>query len=223
MDSQDSAGVIQCAIGVRETVCGDGALKRRLLAHCDRRGEAVELMDCYGCDHRVRVRLPTARADGAVECRRDAGDAERPSIDRGGRAPVRLVMDRDVACLQPDVTVDAAARLLLEWHAGCAPVVDEAGHPIGAISLADVVRPRRDARAHGDTVADVMTPLVFTVFENTPVSRAAAVLSSVGLPQLPVARGDGTIVGVLSTAAVNRWAADAGGDAIDCATAACRG
>ena len=206
MDSQDTVSVVECAIGVRETVCGDGATKRRLLAHCDRRREAVELMDCDGCDRRVRVQLPTARAAGAVECRLDAGDAQGPLIDPGLRVPVRLVMERDVACLQPDVNVDLAARLLLEWHAAGAPVIDEAGHPVGAISLADVMRPRPDAQA-ARTIADVMSPLVFTVFENTELTRAAAVMSSVGLQQLAVVRGDGTIAGVLSTVAVARWVA----------------
>ena len=47
-------------------------------------------------------------------------------------------MERDFACLQPDVTIDMEARLLLGWHAAGAPVIDEAGHPVGAISLADV-------------------------------------------------------------------------------------
>ncbi len=206
MESQDTAGVVECAIGVRETVCGDGATKRRLLAHCDHRREAVELMDCYGCDRRVRLHLPTARAAGAVECRRDADTAEQPSSDLGLRVPVRLVMERDVVCLQPDVTIDMAARLLLERHAAGAPVIDEAGHPVGAISLSDVMRPRQ-AAAVRHTVADVMTPLVFTVFENTELSRAAAVMSSVGLQQLPVVRGDGTIAGVLSTVDVARWVA----------------
>lgn len=223
MDSQDTVGVVECAIGVRETVCGDGATKRRLLAHCDHRRESVELMDCYECDRRVRVHLPTARAAGAVECRRDASDLERPSIDPGLRVPVRLVMERDAACLQPDVTVDMAARLLLEWHAAGAPVIDEAGHPVGAISLADVLRPRPDAAAAGRIVGDVMSPLVFTVFENTELSRAAAVMSSVGLQQLPVVRGDGTMAGTLSTADVTRWVAGAGGGAVGWATAARRG
>lgn len=214
MSHHDMPDTVRCPIGVRETVSGDGAVKRRLMAHCDHRGEAVELMDCVDCALRVNLRPPTARRSGSVDCRRVASHDDRPRLAADGRMPVRLVMERDVACLRPDVSVDAAAVLLLAQHVGSAPVVDESGHPVGVVSLRDVMPGRWDpggAPTGPRSVADVMSPLVFTVFENTELSRAVAVMSAVGLQQLPVVRGDGSVVGLLSMASASRMA-DAGDD-----------
>lgn len=215
MSLHDVADTVRCPIGVREAVSGDGAVRRRALAHCDHRGEAVELMDCVDCGLRVGLRPRTARHAGFVECRRGECPS-RPSplsVERG--APVRLVMDRDVHCLRPDVSVDAAAVLLLEWHVGSVPVVDEGGRPVGVFSLADAMVGGADAgglATAGRSVGDIMSPLVFTVFENTELSRAVGVMSAVGLRQLPVVRGDGSVAGVLSLAAASRRLSDTAGE-----------
>jgi CBS domain-containing protein len=201
MWEQRSARTVECGIGVREIVGGDGSTRRRLLVHCEHRGESVEVMACEACERRVALRLPTARARGAVECLADevpAGD------DPGLRVPVRAVMNRDAGCLRPDVSLVDARALLLRWPDHCAPAVDDDGHPVGVVSLADVARGRR---AGACTVREVMTPLVFTVFEGTELSRAAAVMSSTGLRQLPVVRGDGSVAGLLSTSDVAHWSA----------------
>ena len=50
------------------------------------------------------------------------------------------LMNPDVVCATPEMTVAAAARLLGRRWVGGAPVVDESGRPIGVISQNDLVR-----------------------------------------------------------------------------------
>lgn len=214
MSLHDVADTVRCPIGVREAVSGDGSVTRRSLAHCDHRGEAVELMECDDCGLRVALQPATARRPGFVECRR-VGHPGGGSLAIDHGPPVRLVMNRDVSCLRPDVSVDTAAVLLLEWHSASAPVVDEDGRPVGVFSLSDAMSGAPTVgtpSARGRSVADVMSPLVFTVFEDTELSRAAGVMSALGLRQLPVVRGDGSIVGLLSLAVASRRLADAARD-----------
>lgn len=84
-------------------------------------------------------------------------------------------------------------------------------------------------RAAGPTVRDIMTPLVFALPEDAPVSRAAALMAYEGVHRIPVlAKGSmaprGTavrrdagdvrgaeIVGILSSMDVLRWVAEQGG------------
>ena len=128
------------------------------------------------------------------------------------------LMTQRVITVQADVTVQDAARLMLESGVRAAPVVNSAGRPIGMVSDGDLFgrRPedyRREwwlemlagaaaplstsAAAPLRRVSEVMSaPLIF-VAPDTPVGEIAAVLQSRRIKRLPVLL-DGRLVGIVS-------------------------
>jgi CBS domain-containing protein len=128
------------------------------------------------------------------------------------------VMTQRVITVQADVTVQDAARLMLESGVRAAPVVNSAGRPIGMVSDGDLFgrRPEDYRRewwlemlagtavplsasdaAPLRRVSEVMSaPLIF-VAPDTPVGEIAAVLQSRRIKRLPVLR-DGRLVGIVS-------------------------
>jgi CBS domain-containing protein len=209
MSSNDTLDTMECSIGVREILSGDGGVRRRLMVHCEPRHEAVYVATCTLCARCVGIRPPTDGLSGAVVCR--SSDEDEPVVvgDQGMRTPVRAVMERDVACVTADVPVDALVALLVQRGASAAAVVDEDGHPIGIVSWSDCLRIRAGTAgaSAGRTAADVMSPLVFLVMETTELSRAIGMMSDGGFHQVPVVMGDGSVGGMLSTREVVRWMA----------------
>ncbi|MCK6548896.1 CBS domain-containing protein [Myxococcota bacterium] len=142
--------------------------------------------------------------------------------------PVAEIMVRNVFCATPQMDLDALTYVLLDQGISGAPVVDEHGRPIGVVSKTDVLRAlrdasRRSARAlltperagHGGVdgsphardgealatqrVYDVMTPMVFWLPEDAPISRAAALMAYEGVHRIPVVNHQGKVTGVVST------------------------
>jgi len=56
------------------------------------------------------------------------------------RRPVRTVMQPQVVTLRPEMSARDAERLFAEHRIGGAPVVDDAGRPVGVLSQSDLVR-----------------------------------------------------------------------------------
>jgi len=132
------------------------------------------------------------------------------------------VMTTQVFAVATDTSLETAARLLTQHHIGGAPVIDEAGHPLGVVSQSDLVDPDRghtgkvgrpryfcinDERVASVTaehstlagiVADVMSPFVVGVGPETPLDEAARMMLADNVHRLLVVRG-GRLVGVLST------------------------
>jgi CBS domain-containing protein len=61
------------------------------------------------------------------------------------------------------------------------------------------------------SVGDIMMPLVFTLREDEPLARAAAVMSIERVHHLPVVAADGRVVGMLSSLDFVCWIAAAAG------------
>lgn len=209
MTSNQTLDTMECSIGVREILSGDGGVKRRLMVHCEPQREAVYVSTCTVCARCVGIRPPAEERPGAVICRSSGDDGPVAVGDLGMRTPVRAVMERDVACVTADVPVDALVALLVQRGASAAAVVDEDGHPVGIVSWSDCLRIRAGAAdaVAGRTAADVMTPLVFSVTETTELARAIGMMSDGGFHQVPVVMGDGSVGGMLSTREVVRWMA----------------
>src|SRR5438552_19084514 len=77
-----------------------------------------------------------------------------------------------------DATVQELIVLLTDKGIAAAPVIDEAGHPVGVVSRTDVLAHDREsaAQTHGPAsgevrVRDIMTPVLFSVRPNTPAPR----------------------------------------------------
>lgn len=106
-----------------------------------------------------------------------------------------------------------------------APVIDDAGRPIGVVSRSDLLIHQREheknpggmhdyfyaptfatADEPGEmrtgvrtTVADLMTPAVFAVAPDTPVQRVVSDMVGLHVHRLFVVDEDGVLVGVIST------------------------
>jgi CBS domain-containing protein len=114
-----------------------------------------------------------------------------------------------------------ALALFTDKGITAAPVIDEAGHPIGVISRSDLLVHQCEHEKHRDksdyffapafepkeapgsavknTVADLMTPAIFAVAPDTPACRVVADMVGLHVHRLFVVDSDGILVGVISS------------------------
>ncbi len=195
---------------IRRVANGAGEVYTDLTVSCPRRGRSVPLAECESCEHCAGVRYDQDQRRSVVRC-----SWARPATLWTRRAtkvvpaaadlvPVGRVMTGDVICVTPDYSLDALATLLAERGFSGAPVVDDEGRPIGVVSQTDLLREQLGPR---ETVADVMTPLAFTLPESAPLSQAAALMIEEGVHRLPIVSSEGRVVGVLTSFDVMRWLA----------------
>jgi CBS domain-containing protein len=132
------------------------------------------------------------------------------------------VMTVRVITIEPDATVQAAAKLMLERGISALPVVDKSGRLIGIISEGDLVRRTETGterkpswwlnfisgtdqlaydfvKAHGTKVSDVMTREVVVAKPDTPLRDVARLLESNRIKRVPVVEED-LVIGVVSRA-----------------------
>jgi CBS domain-containing protein len=130
------------------------------------------------------------------------------------------IMVRDVVTVGPDDVVADAAKLMAQHDISALPVVDKAGHLVGLVSEADLMRREEIgteihrpwwleamtpattlaaefAKSHGKSVAEVMSEEVITAAEDTSLSEVAAMLERHRIKRLPVVH-DGHLVGIVS-------------------------
>ncbi|MBP0588621.1 CBS domain-containing protein [Paraburkholderia sp. LEh10] len=141
------------------------------------------------------------------------------------------VMTPSVICAQPEMTVQEAAKRLVENGISGMPVVDANGALVGIISESDLLhrvetgteskRSRwielfsstRDlastfVKEHGRTVADVMTASVISVDGQTPIADIAELMEKCGIKRVPVLRA-GKLAGIVTRANLIRALASA--------------
>jgi CBS domain-containing protein len=122
----------------------------------------------------------------------------------------RDAMTSPAITVTPQTRCKDAAALLVEHRISALPVVDEAGGLVGIVSEADLLPletspdPRSQERPLpprsmplARLVADVMTPEVYTVDENTDLGVVAQGMLEAGVKRFPVMRGR-EIAGVIS-------------------------
>jgi CBS domain-containing protein len=97
-------------------------------------------------------------------------------------------------------TVAEALALLTERSFSAAPVIDEAGRPVGVLSRTDLLIHRRQGGYPGDDtpVRAVMTPAVFSVAPDTPAAQVLRHLLGMKVHRLFVVDPDGVLIGVLT-------------------------
>lgn len=141
-----------------------------------------------------------------------------------GRTAADLMMPNPIS-LRADAGAAEASALFTEKGITAAPVIDEAGRPIGVVSRSDLlIHHREHARNPAGkpdyffalsfetidapreikpgvllTVADLMTPAVFAVSPETPVQRVISDMVGLHVHRLFVVDEDGVLVGVIST------------------------
>ena len=118
----------------------------------------------------------------------------------GTAATARDVMISSVISVNPQDSVDEAARLLTFHDISGLPVCKE-GRGVGVVSEADLIG------KSGTTVGEVMTAPAVTVSETTSLELVAHLLTDQRIRRVPVADADGRLVGIVSRRDVLHWAA----------------
>ena len=124
--------------------------------------------------------------------------------------PAGEVMTRHPLSVNETATIRDAAAFLTARSISAAPVINEAGRPVGVLSLADVVR-----HAQGDEssqrprlnapVSKIMTDAVFFVRPDTPVGSVIDDLLASDVKRLFVVDENEVLVGVISTRDLLRY------------------
>jgi len=141
--------------------------------------------------------------------------------------PAAEMMALNPISIAASANVQEALMLLTDKNISAAPVIDDAGRPVGVISRSDLlVHDRETGRkvgpaigeypAEGDnarrilegyqvetidpaTVEDIMTPAVFSVRPDTPLSKVVSEMIGLHVHRIFVTDDDGTLIGVIST------------------------
>lgn len=131
--------------------------------------------------------------------------------------------------IRADANVREALALLTDKGYSAAPVIDEAGHPIGVLSRHDLLEHDREKVDHlapgpayfyeqdlktrkgkpvegfqvenvdPTTVRDIMTPALFTVSPDTPAPKVVKEMLALHVHRLFVVDAAGVLVGVVTT------------------------
>jgi CBS domain-containing protein len=128
--------------------------------------------------------------------------------------PISEIMTTDVVCVAPELSVETLALMMLHRGFSGAPVVDSDKKAIGVVSKTDILRRSYsgEKRASSDRpVAEIMTPVAFTLCEEATIAEAAALMAFEGTHRLPVVSRSGVVVGIVSSIDVLRWIAETEG------------
>jgi CBS domain-containing protein len=144
------------------------------------------------------------------------------------------LMTTQVVSVSQDAPVRQAVATLVDRRFSAAPVIDEAGRPVGVLSTTDVLIHDRNALAYArpvpeyylksdlqaqfrepvggfqvevadrTTVRDLMTPIVFSVTPQTPARQVIEQMLDLHVHRLFVIDAGGVLVGVVSMSDVLR-------------------
>lgn len=131
----------------------------------------------------------------------------RPAPTIADSVAVTDVMAHDLVCARPELRIDALARLMVDNHIGCVPIVDERGRPVGIVTKFDLVERMMSERATG-TAAEVMMPLALTLDEHATVAHAASMMALEDLHHVMIVSCTGTLIGLVSSKDIVRWLVD---------------
>jgi CBS domain-containing protein len=136
------------------------------------------------------------------------------------------VMTYNVVSVEPDSSITAAARLMLQKHLSGLPVIDAAGTLVGIITEGDFLRRAETGterhrsrwlefligpgaladdyvRSSGRKVCEVMTRDVYTVSETTALQDVVKLMEQRRIKRVPVVRGQ-SVVGMITRANLMR-------------------
>jgi CBS domain-containing protein len=138
----------------------------------------------------------------------------------------REIMSPNVLSVSKTTSVRAAAQFLIDLSISAAPVIDEAGRPVGVISRSDIVRQiarlpntnlippyychvtlKSDGVVESlhvtgseqeQLVSEIMMAVVMSVPEEAPVARVIALMLTENIHRVFVTDKKGALVGVIS-------------------------
>ena len=152
----------------------------------------------------------------------------------------RAAMTKDVLTVGPDETLASVAEKMVKRAVSAVPVVDAEGNLLGVLSEGDVMRhfgaeyQRRRSwwigqMAEGQKLApafleyvrldkqhakDLMSKVLITATEDTPLSQIADILLSKQVKRVPIVK-DGKLLGIVSRADLVRRIVESPDDLID--------
>jgi CBS domain-containing protein len=111
---------------------------------------------------------------------------------------VSEIMSRDVKVLPPNATLQQAAQHMKALDVGALPICD-GERLLGMVTDRDiVVRAIAAGKDRQVTVAEVMSPDVYYVFEDQDVDEAARIMEKHQIRRLPVLDRKKRLVGIVS-------------------------
>ena len=130
-----------------------------------------------------------------------AAVASRLTLDAAQAADL---MSANPVSLNADALVTEAVAVMTQRGFSAAPVIDEAGRPVGVLSRSDILVHEREALKSqapgGDRtcVRDIMTPAVFSVPPHLPADKVVEHLLTLDVHQLYVVDDSQAVVGVIT-------------------------
>jgi CBS domain-containing protein len=135
-----------------------------------------------------------------------------------GPATAAELMTPNPISVNADALINEATAMLTDRGFGVAPVIDKAGRPVGVLSRTDILihererlhrlRPSTDvAGSHGyaveavdpTRVADLMTPVVFSVAPDTPAEAVVKQMGEMRVHHLFVVDDADSLIGVIGS------------------------
>ena len=108
------------------------------------------------------------------------------------------LMSRDVKVINPDMTLEEAARTMRDGDFGMLPVGED-DRMIGAISDRDIaIRAVADGKGPGTKVREIMSTGICWAYEDDTVESAAKIMSEKQVRRLPVVSRDKRLVGIVA-------------------------
>lgn len=128
---------------------------------------------------------------------------------------VREAMTTDVRTLDPDQTLQEAARLMAECDVGSLPI-DEGGRLVGMVTDRDItIRAVAQGKALDTRVRDIMTKDVKYCFEDEDIAHVARNMGDIQVHRLVVLDRNKQLVGIVALADIaNTEGADPAGEAV---------
>jgi CBS domain-containing protein len=131
-----------------------------------------------------------------------AAVASRLTLDA---AQASDLMSPNPVSLNADALVADAVAVMTQRGFSAAPVIDEAGRPVGVLSRSDLLVHEREALrsrpAGGDMtrVRDIMTPAVFSVPPHLSADKVVEHLLTLDVHQLYVVDDSQAVIGVVTS------------------------
>lgn len=103
-----------------------------------------------------------------------------------------------------DATVTEAAAFLTSRGISAAPVIDEAGRPVGVVSRSDILFQYHTGSGGRTPAYALMTPAVFCVHPDASPQEVVETMVGLGVRRLFVVDDSGVLIGIISALDVLR-------------------
>lgn len=108
------------------------------------------------------------------------------------------MMTRNPVSIGQESMAGEAAAFLVRRGISAAPVIDQAGRPVGVVSRSDLLAQYPNALVDHTPVYELMTPKVFCVRPDTTAREVIDTLVSLGVRRLFVVDDSDVLIGVIS-------------------------